>query len=40
MSQFITAAALLLNTAAATQPNIIHIIADDLGWNNVGWVRM
>ena len=24
--------------SAVALPNIVHIIVDDLGWNNVGWV--
>jgi arylsulfatase A-like enzyme len=26
--------------AAATQPNIVFFMADDLGWANVGWHAM
>ena len=28
---------LLLGAAASTKPNIVFFMADDLGWNNVGW---
>lgn len=39
MAGAILAAAMLSVAAAAARPHLVMVLADDLGWGNVGWNR-